>query len=62
MQQKQKMIIAGATGFIGTSLVEIFRKKFRIVILTRHIPESEKTDHQKDIEYVRWNDSNLIWG
>ena len=58
MQQKQKMIIAGATGFIGTSLVEIFRKKFRIVILTRHIPESEKTDHQKDIEYVRWNDSN----
>ncbi|MFZ4462610.1 MAG: NAD-dependent epimerase/dehydratase family protein, partial [Bacteroidales bacterium] len=59
MQQKHKMIIAGATGFIGTSLVEFFRKKFRIVILTRHIPESEKTDHQKDIEYVRWNDSNL---
>lgn len=59
MEQKQKMIIAGATGFIGTVLVDFFRKKYKVVILTRNKPETENSDIEHDIEYISWNDTDL---
>ncbi len=60
MSDKKKIVVTGATGLIGRSLIErLINKNYEIVVLTRNI---EKGKHvlPYDINFVKWDYSNTV--
>ncbi len=61
--KKQKIVIAGGTGFIGESLVEYFSGTNEVIVLTRGIKNvqtnlfraSRETGADKSVRYVTWD-------
>jgi uncharacterized protein (TIGR01777 family) len=49
--KNKKIIIAGGSGFIGSELSKYFASDNEVVILSRHIKESDN----KNIRFVQWN-------
>lgn len=50
-----KIILAGATGFLGTKLVQrLVARGDSVVILSRRLPSS-RPDHSTAVQYVRWD-------
>ena len=60
---KRKIIIAGGTGFIGTTLIEHFSKKDEVVVLTRGLKNKTSNlyqqqaaiPHNPNTKYVVWD-------
>ena len=48
---KNKLIIAGGTGYLGQTVIDFFKNDYDIVILTR-----KDTKSIKNINYINWND------
>lgn len=56
-KKKEKIILAGGTGFIGQSLAKYFSQRgYRITILTRN---PDKFNSNDKINYVKWDGVNL---
>jgi len=63
---KKKIVIAGGTGFIGTSLIKYFSKDNEVIVLTRGIKNEKNNSfgHKKEIpgmphiQYVIWDARN----
>ncbi len=51
----KKMVIAGGTGFLGRSLVEVFQKKnWNITILTRGVSQTKN-----EVKFVHWDGKSV---
>jgi len=48
---KNKLIIAGGTGYLGQTVIDFFKNDYDIVIITR-----KDTKSIKNINYINWND------
>lgn len=50
-QKKPTIAIAGATGFVGTSLLKVLAKEYHIVGLTRSPTRADYDDHEQNISW-----------
>ena len=61
--KKQKIVIAGGSGFIGQALIEYFGSENQIVVLTREIPGEKtnacryigKVENHANVRFVKWD-------
>lgn len=53
----KRLIITGGTGYIGSSLINLLKKKYEIIVLTRQ-PNKYKSD--KNLEFKKWDGESLI--
>ncbi len=56
----QKIVMIGATGFIGGALIEMLSVENKLVIFSRKNIEGRKTDSSKNIRFVSFADSDEI--
>ncbi len=54
MEKKSKMVIAGASGLIGTALIDVFRDVFQLVILTRTVAKKTVKSVDNQVMYYQW--------
>lgn len=60
---KKKIVIAGGTGFIGTSLIKHFSNDFKVIVLTRGFSNQQNNIYNRqstlqplpNVDYVSWD-------